>query len=541
MNIAERLAGVAARIPENKAVVQGERSWTFRQLEDEVSLLAAGLRRAGLEPGARAALMVPPGFEFIALTFALFRAGIVPVLIDPGMGRHHLGQCLAEAAPEAFIGIPKAQLARAVERWAKDTIKLLVTVGSKWPWGGLSLLELRVMGALKDQASGSAARNRDCSEGTDTAAILFTSGSTGVPKGAVYTHEILTAQTELLRSHFDIKEGETSVPTFPLFALFDVALGMTVVIPDMDSTRPGSVEPMSIIGPVQKHGAAQLFGSPALLDRVGRFGEKHGISLPGLKRVISAGAPVPASVLARFAKMLPAGVRLHTPYGATESLPVSAISSDELLRETAPQSAQGKGTCVGRPFPGMRARIIAIDDGPVPRWSDDLLVPPGQVGEIVVQGPVVTREYFRRPEATALAKIEDEGGAFWHRMGDLGFFDEQGRLWFCGRKSHRVQAAEGTMFTIPCEAVFNEHPKVRRTALVGIGQPGAQTPVLCVELERGELPGEAIKDELLEVAASYKHTMAIKSVLFHPSFPVDIRHNAKIFREKLAVWAETQL
>jgi acyl-CoA synthetase (AMP-forming)/AMP-acid ligase II len=164
------------------------------------------------------------------------------------------------------------------------------------------------------------------------------------------------------------------------------------------------------------------------------------------------------------------------------------------------------------------------------------------VGEIVVKGPQVTREYFKAPVHTALAKIAD-GDAVRHRMGDLGYFDERGRLWFCGRKSQRVETRDGTLFTVPCESVFNTHPKVFRTALVGVGERSDQKPVLCVELEKGvgRSEHERIRQQLLDLGAEFGHTRQIRTVLFHPGFPVDIRHNAKIGRRALAEWAKPRV
>src|SRR6185437_6154105 len=287
-----------------------------------------------------------------------------------------------------------------------------------------------------------------------------------------------------------------------------------------------------------------LFGSPAVIQRVGRYAIGDGVKLPTLRRVISAGAPVPWQAIQRFAALLPDGVQLHTPYGATESLPVCSIGSDEILRETRLRTAEGAGVCVGRPVEGMTVKIIRISDEPISTWKEDLEVPAGEIGEIIVQGPVVTSSYWHRPESTALAKISDHiHGGFYHRMGDLGYVDASGRVWFCGRKSQRVVTPEGTLFTIPCEGVFNAHPAVYRTALVGVTRNGTREPVLCVEREKEatSLSDEDLCRELLALGARHPHTCRIQTVLFHPSFPVDIRHNAKIFREKLAVWAAGQL
>ncbi|HEX9078136.1 MAG TPA: fatty acid CoA ligase family protein, partial [Desulfuromonadaceae bacterium] len=448
----------------------------------------------------------------------------------------NLGRCLAEAEPHAFIGIPKAHVARLIFGWGRETLRTFITVGPRLFWKGTTLAAM--LGRAADLPFPMAPTGPD-----DVAAILFTSGSTGPPKCAVYTHANFAAQVEALRDIYSIEPGEIDLPTFPLFALFAPALGMTAVIPEMDFTRPGSVNPKKIIGAIEKYGVTTMFGSPALIKRVGRYGERHGTRLPTLKRVISAGAPVPAAVLERFAGMLNPGVEVFTPYGATEALPVCSIGSREILEETRAITDAGGGVCVGRPVPGVRLEVIEISDGPIHAWDDGLRMPLGKIGEIVVQGKQVTRRYFNRPDADFLAKIADpETGGFFHRMGDVGGRDEQGRIWFCGRKAHRVVTSTETLFTIPCEAVFNTHPLVSRTALVGVGKPGEQLPVLCVELEKGARPDrQKVRRELLEIGAAHIHTHGITTILFHPGFPVDIRHNAKIFREKLARWAERRL
>lgn len=548
-NIAAALADMASQRPYALAVAcpagrdrAGRATytpWTFQQLHRASDTLARGLVAHGIGRGVRTVLMVKPSLEFFALTFALFKAGAVPVLIDPGMGIKNLGRCLAEAEPTAFLGIPQAQLARRVLGWAKATIAISVTVSHRAkPRANPSPLQLTLADLT---ASGQSDEPFPIAPTTtdDLAAILFTSGSTGPPKGAVYTHGIFLAQVEMLRALYGIAPGEIDLCTFPLFALFAPALGMTSIVPEMDATRPARVDPTRIIDAIETFGATNMFGSPALIRRVAEYGAARGVVLPSLRRAISAGAPVPASVLERFASMLGPGVEIFTPYGATESLPVASLGSATILEETRAKTDQGAGVCVGPPVPGMRAEIIAISDKPIPRWSDDLLVPEGTIGEIVVRGPVVTQSYFHRPEADALAKIADDGPA-WHRMGDLGYRDSQGRLWFCGRKAHRVVTPTETLYTIPCEAVFNVHPDVNRSALVGIGPRGQARPVLCVEPATWPLSRDTrdrLRRELLDIAAAHDHTRLITTVLFHRSFPVDIRHNAKIFREKLALWA----
>jgi acyl-CoA synthetase (AMP-forming)/AMP-acid ligase II len=376
----------------------------------------------------------------------------------------------------------------------------------------------------------------------EPAAILFTSGSTGVPKGVLYRHRHFIAQVDLLRTAFGIEPGGVDLPTFPPFALFDPALGVTSVVPDMDPRKPAQADPRKLHDAIVRFGVDQLFGSPALMAVLAA----HGAPLPTVRRVTSAGAPVPADVVAKMRALLPEGARFWTPYGATECLPVAVIEGRE-LETTRDETEHGAGTCVGKPVDGNTVRVIGISDDALPEWSDTLLVRQGQVGEITVAGPSATDEYFNRPKATALAKIRetlpDGIERIVHRMGDLGYFDAQGRLWFCGRKSHRVLTELGGLYTEQVEPVFNTHPDVRRSALVGVGERGKQVPVLVVELRPGIAKRERlrVRDEILRLGEGFVHTARVKTVMFHPKLPVDIRHNAKIGREILSVWAARQL
>jgi len=579
LNIAAYLPLMAQRLPDKRAIVcpcgrdaAGHVRYshlTFLQLDQETDRLAHGLEAAGLRRGMRTLLMVRPSLDFFALTFALYKIGAVPVLIDPGMGRTHMVRCLASVEAEAFIGIPLAHLLRRLHPSAFRSIKTAVMVGHRaWTWslGGHAIADIRTDPWRPYDPVETAA--------DDPAAIIFTTGSTGPPKAVLYRHAQFDAQVRILRDYYHIQPDEIDLPTFPLFALFDPALGMTAVIPDMDPTRPADVDPTKIVEAIHDHGVTHMFGSPALLNRVGRYGEMHEVSLPSLRRVISAGAPVPAETLERFTAMLPEKTQIFTPYGATEALPIASIGSDELLGETRHETARGGGTCVGRPVPEALVRIIRISDEPIGSpppgptkfhfvdaanvdagagttefhfveesgpGSPIGALPVGDVGEIMVTGPMVTREYLNDDRANALHKVRDSEGRIWHRMGDVGRMDEQGRLWFYGRKAHRVVTAGGTLFTEPVEAIFNQHPAVFRSALVGIGQRPNQTPVVCVELDEdaGECLG--LEEALSALAAANPITCGISKFLRHPKFPVDIRHNSKIFRERLAAWAAERM
>lgn len=562
----------AKKIGHKQAASSGRnyQTLTFQQLNEDSNLLADGLLQMGVIPGTRLVLLVPPSIDFISLVFALFKAGVVTVLIDPGMGRRNLIRCLSESEPEGFIGIPLAHVVRTVLRGRFPKAKFNVTVGRRWFWGGSTIAQLRTRTlSQKFQPIQTKA--------DDPASIIFTTGSTGPPKGVLYRHGNFSQQVDELRDFYNIQPGEIDLPGFPLFALFNCAMGVTTVIPDMDPTRPARVDPRKIVEAVNDWKVTQAFGSPALWNVVGRYCENNKTVLPTLKRVLSAGAPVPVHVLKRMKAAIATDGDIHTPYGATEALPVASNSASQVLGETAAKSMEGAGTCVGHHFPGIEWKVIRITDGPIATFTDAEELPAGEIGELIVRGPVVTTEYVTRTEANALHKIRD-GATFWHRMGDVGYLEKgshhknsshhaprdaapgaardlatakhhdsgAARFWFCGRKAHRVITSQGTLFTIPCEAIFNQHPWVYRSALVGVGERGSQRPVVFIEpwpehWSAAKAQWARLARELLELARQYPHTAMIDSFLLQRALPVDIRHNAKIFREQLGVVATKRL
>ena len=508
------------------------RQRTFKELEQESSRLASGLVQFGMKSGERVLLMVPYGIDFVTLTFAMFKAGLIPVLIDPGLGKKNVLKCIKQVQPHGMIAIPLAHAIKKIFPANFKSIQHNVTVGTRWFWGGASLNKLLDSGKTDFKMASM--------EKEHPAAILFTSGSTGPAKGVLFSHGIFNHQVRILQEQFDIQPDETDLPTFPLFGLFSSGLGMTSIIPDMDSTKPAHVDPKNIIVPIQNFKISSSFGSPALWDTVSQYCLDQNIQLPTLKRIIMAGGPVSGDLLARFETIIDKSCKIYTPYGATEVLPVSLIDRREILDETWSLSNQGKGTCVGHPIPGVEIKIIEISDQPILKWQDVNESGTNIVGEIAVKAEWATRTYFNRQDLTQLAKIED-GNSFWHRMGDLGRLDEKNRLWFYGRKNQRVVTEFETLYTIPCEAIFNQHPDVKRSALVGTGYK--TKPVIIIEpVERikSQAARQKFTAELLERGAKSSLTQSITKVLFHEEFPVDVRHNAKIFREKLSLWAKNQ-
>lgn len=547
-NIAALLTGQARLRADQNAVLEPigrgcapirYRVTTFGELDRLSDQLAAEAVRRGVTPGMKLVLFVPFSTNFIAWTFALMKAGAVVVLIDPGMGRRNIFRCLEEVDPDGFVAIRRVQLIRWLMRRRFPQARINVTVRAAASDHPLADSRQSTV-ELPDVAS------------RDPAAVIFTSGSTGPPKGVLYEHGMFAAQVRMIQQQYGIEPGEIDLPGFPLFGLFNAAMGVTTVIPQMDPTRPAGVDPVRILAAIEQQGVTQAFGSPAFWNRVGRHCDERRLTMPGVKRALSAGGPVPVHVVERISRALSApGADLFTPYGATESLPVASIGSQEILTRTARMTREGAGTCVGRAFPEVEIAIIEATDEALESIEDARRLPSGEIGEIIVRSPSVTREYYRRPDATRLAKIPDPDGPtnrrpdFWHRIGDVGYLDADGLLWFCGRKAHIVHTPDGPMYSVCCEGILDAHPGVYRSALVGIGNRPCQRPVLIVEPDaelpdRGPTSHEFIQS-LLDLAGSHSLTSAIQDVLLHRSLPVDTRHNVKIDREQLAEWAAATL
>lgn len=516
---------------------------TFAELAAEVSAWRAQLTTRGIVSGDRVLVMVKPGLPLIAAAFALFAHGAVPIVIDPGMGLKSFLSCVARSRPRALLGIPLARLISHIFRKPFATVQVRIPASAS-PTARLA--PSTQPSTLNTQLAASSP--------SALAAILFTSGSTGAPKGVCYTHGMFDAQVELIRATYDIRPGEIDLPLLPLFALFNPALGMTTVVPEIDPSRPAAVDPKKIIQAIRQENITSSFGSPTLWRKLAVHCHHHHVTLPSLRRVLCAGAPVPPDLWDLMTPVLPHG-QLHSPYGATESLPVSTISASEILVGTAVATQHGAGTCVGRPLPANDVRIIALTDAPVATLADTTQLPPGQIGEIIVAGPTVTHEYDALPEATAAAKIRDSGLEFgslafgtshavFHRLGDAGYLDANGYLWFCGRKAERVETTAGPVFTEQVEPIFNTHADVRRSALIGLGERGRQRLAVVIEPASPSFTADSTNcrrfaRELREIAKRHAHTAHIKLFYFHPAFPVDVRHNAKIHRLTLATWAQT--
>ncbi len=572
-NISERMVRFAQRTPDALAVVEplfcgkrakrdahGKREYrsiTFAELDRDSDQIAAALQRYGVKKGTRLALMTRQGINFVTLVFAVYKTGATLVLIDPGMGVKRMLVCLKEANLDGFIGVPQAQIARVLYRRWFPNAKLNLTVGKRFFWGGLSLDEIRKRPPMKPEDPQTTL--------DDLAAIIFTSGSTGVAKGVAYTQRMFKTQVEEIEKRLKIEPGGIDLVGFPFFGLFNAGMGTTSVIPDMDAMRPANVNPELFLEAADDWKITQSFGSPALWNRVVDYCIAHNRKIDTLKRAVIAGAPVSFTLLEKFRSVLSDDADIYTPYGATESLPLAVIESREALNETKDATRRGGGVCVGRFFDApLQSRVVPITDDPMPTLADAPALPRGEIGELLVSGPQASPGYVTRVEANALSLVQGENGQMWRRVGDVGYFDDKGRFWFCGRKSHRVETPDGPLFSIPCEAISNESNKIFRSALAGAEpldpikvpenvseralrfQSKWREPVMVVEPFpefRPTNPQEerALIDEVLRLLQGSELTKNIRKVMICESFPVDVRHNAKINRELLSKWASAKL
>ena len=492
---------------------------SFGELEAEASATAHYLVANQVERGTRVLLMVQPGLDLIRIVFALFKIGAVPVVIDPGMGLGGFLRCVRHTGPEVLVGLPLAVWLARLPGGSFKELKNKVSVD-------------RSFDTQIEKFASSGAYPAVDSDADELAAILFTSGSTGPAKGVCYTHGMFAAQVEMIREQYGITLGEVDLPMLPVFALFNPAMGMCTVVPEMNPSRPAKVDPAKIVAAIQENKVSNSFGSPALWSRIARYCQDRGIQLPSIRRILMAGAPAPTGLLKQMQALLPNG-QIHTPYGATEALPVSSLSAAEVLEDTAHRTDAGEGTCVGHPLPGVKVQVIAPVDGTIPCISDAEALPAGQIGEILVQGPSVTMQYDKLPEVDALSKLAD-GDGYWHRMGDLGWLEENGRLWFCGRKAERVETPSGPLYTDCCEAVFNQHAEVSRSALIDLGGGRAGLVIEPERMPSGNREREVLIASLRSLGKTNCGTASIEHFFFEKAFPVDVRHNAKIHRLSLA-------
>lgn len=476
----------------------------------------------------RVLLAVRPGHELITCTFALLRLGAIPIIIDAGMGLRCFLSCARKAHPDFILGARRL-------RW---TSIFLYSFEPRPRAIWLTRAFYRSWRRCTASAESPFRRSPSVSvHPDDLAAILFTSGSTGTAKGVHYSHRHFSAQLAALLGNYPLAEHDVDLPLLPLFSLFNPIIGRTSVLPEMDATKPSRLRAQKIIEAIRQHRVTSSFGAPVLWRKIALHGYRHGIQLPEIRFLFLAGVSCDVPTLELLRRIVP-HAEIHTPYGATEALPITDIRGDEILSRWKVFQENGAGTCVGQPITGAQVRIIRVTEEAISQWEPALELATGHVGEIIVDGPMVTESYDGEPLKTQLAKIHD-GDSVWHRMGDLGFLDQQGRLWFCGRLAERVLVGDEIFYPDCTEPLFLKHPLVARCALIGLRRKGLTFPAIVVQPKFGHYPlwtyqKKRFIGELWEIAQRYEKTRCIRHFFFRKKLPVDVRHNAKIHRLALA-------
>ena len=498
------------------------RSITFAALDADVRQVAAGLVARGVEPGDRVALLVPPGIDLTVCLYACWRMGAVVVLVDAGLGPRGIGRALKSAHPRYLVGIPRALAAARVLGWpgrriaAVEMSRAVATAAGAWT----TLDEIRTAGADRPAPP--------TPVDSDPAAVVFTSGATGPAKGVAYRHHQLQAQRDVLAGLYGITEDDRFVAAFAPFALYGPAMGVPSVVPAMEITAPGTLRATALADAAAAIDATLVFASPAALVNVIATADalepRHRAALARIRVLLSAGAPVSRSVLAEIADVVP-NAEAHTPYGMTEVLPVTDVTPTEIDGAGA-----GNGVCVGRPIAGVVVAIDALDDAGRPTGTPTDR--PGEVGEVCVRA-AHARDGYDKLWLTQHRADEPPG---WHRSGDVGHFDADGRLWIEGRMIHVVTTATGPVTPVGIEQAVEALAGVRQVAAVGIGPAGTQQVVVVVVPDDAPRRPGLAPSALASAVRTALH-VDVAAVLVVPHLPVDTRHNSKIDRIRVGTWA----
>lgn len=501
-------------------------SLSFAALDADVLRVAAGLIQQGVEKGDRVALLIPPGLDLTVCLYACWRMGAVVVLVDAGLGARGISRALKSATPRYLIGIPRALTAARLLGWPGQRISAVRLTASVARALGVST----TLDELRERGDGRPAPPTPAD--SDPAAVVFTSGATGPAKGVSYRHHQLQAQRDALARVYGINADDSFVAAFAPFALYGPAMGVPSVVPDMSVTAPGTLRAAALADAAEAIDASLVFASPAALANVivtaGELTPRHREALAKVRLLLSAGAPVPISVLRAAAEIMP-NAEAHTPYGMTEVLPVSDITPAGIE-----EAGAGNGVCVGRPLAEVSVAISPLDDAG--RATGELTTQAGVAGEVCIQAAHV-KDGYDKLWATQHA---GEQPPHWHRSGDVGHLDHQGRLWIEGRMIHIITTADGPVTPVGIEQAVESLAEVDHAAAVGVGPTGTQQVVVVVapieRLRRPDLAPGALAERVRAVAC-----VDVAAVFTVPALPVDKRHNSKIDRTRVAKWASAVL
>ncbi len=484
---------------------------TFDELDKKINIYANSFINNGIEKSQKVLIFIPPSIELMCTVFSLFKIGAIPILIDPGMGVDHLVKHIEAVKADALIGISKSLYLKKLKSKFFKTVKTAINVDGK-------LLGTSLDKIIKDQSNEFEAHDFDKDE---LAAILFTSGATGPAKGVEYTMGMFISQTRQLKSTLNLVHSDRDLSGFPLFALFSLCMGLTTYITQsIDAAKPAATNPKKLVNDLIENKITFANGSPSIWKTLIPYLKNKKRNIKTLKKLATFGAPVSHDLLRQLKEVLP-DCEIYTPYGATESLPITNISSTVILGESSQFTKKGKGVCVGYPLNGVKVKI----DG-----AKNFHGHPA--GELLVNSNMTSLNYYENPQENAKAKtkINDED---FHRIGDMGYFDDWGRLWYLGRQSHTLYQDSNVLYPTSFEGVINAHTKVKTSALIQVEGQACMAIICNDDITMGPVAKESFFNELRVFSKKLVPIDQIKKFFLVESFPVDIRHNIKIDRPAL--------
>jgi acyl-CoA synthetase (AMP-forming)/AMP-acid ligase II len=533
-NVASKLAEFALTYPDKKIIIFPEKSkttlsyhtLTYGQLQERVNRLAYSLSSLGLKKGDRAVVMVPMSIDLYVIIIALLTMGATTVFIDPWVGKKQIIRCCTLTQPRGFFGIRKAHLLRLLSHEVRK-IPIKVIVGSR------SLFAERNLGDLIKRGKGEF-QTVPVRKG-DTALITFTTGSTGTPKGANRTHAFLLAQQKVLSESIPMSQEDIDLPGLPIFVLKNLAHNVSSVIPLMDFMKPTEVEPSLIVQQIKEWNVTTCVGSPAFFERIADYCLEKNIKLEKIRALYTGGGPVTPELIDNLSHILPNGTP-YIVYGSTEAEPISLLNAEDITQETGKMVNEGYGNCVGKPVKDIEVRILEPTEGPIDFEKTDwksLEKTSGSIGEIVVTGEHVNKEYYKNPTAVRENKFTDERGRVWHRTGDAGYIDKRGRIWLVGRVKNRITKDGKDFYPLQIEPLIDNLPSVRRSGLVAVSQGSSDKKILVfIEVtDKGGQEREKREHDIKDVCK--RKGLEIDGVVQIEKIPVDPRHHTKIDYEKL--------
>ncbi len=501
------------------------RTISWGELDRRVQLAAGGLQEAGLGHGDRAVVFVPISIELYVAMLALFRLGAVVVFLDSFARQHQLGMCADLVEPKAFIGNVMAQRFRPMLGPVRK-LPIQVVTGSDPINGSVPLKELEAMGQVATIAA---------VEAEHTALVTFTTGSSGVPKGANRTHAFLHAQHLALDGHIPYRPDDVDIPAFPIFMLNNLAAGISTVIPAIDLAEPAESDPARLVAQIQQNQVTCSTLSPAMLGRLSRYCIDQGIQLSGIHRLITGGAPIGEQMVREWKQVAPQS-EMAILYGSTEVEPIADIRGQEMLDILA-NTDSGQGVCVGQVVDSLSHRLVRLTRGAIEfgeaGWAD-WDVPLGEPGELLVAGEHACPKYYRNEEATRVNKIPD-GDRVWHRTGDVGYFDSENRLWLVGRVHNAILRGRDYYFPVEAEMTLKQLPFVKHPAFLGIPDEalGERTVAAFVPEAPAENPSEAQARVEAIRSALEERSFIVDDVQVCEFIPMDPRHHSKVDYDKL--------